>query len=207
MHIRIKEIFDSLFERYPILNHSRGSIYGAYDLLADCYTNGGKVLVCGNGGSAADALHIVGELMKSFVLPRKLPPKERVFSNHLNENLQMTLPAISLVNDISLMTAYANDNDGDLIFAQQVFGYGKPNDVLFILSTSGNSQNCLYAAEVAQGIGMKVLTLTGESGGRLAPLSDVAVCVQETETFKIQELHLPVYHAICLALEECFFGV
>ncbi|MDR2590980.1 MAG: SIS domain-containing protein [Oscillospiraceae bacterium] len=206
MRLATKEIFGSLFERYPTLISIKEKIHSAFNKLVNCYEKDGKVLICGNGGSSADSLHIVGELMKSFNLPRKLTEDERVFSDYLNENLQRTLPAISLVNNVSLITAYINDADSELIFAQQVFGYGKNVDVLIAISTTGNSANILYAAEVAKAKGLKVISLTGLCGGKLAPLSDIVINVPETETYKIQELHVPIYHALCLALEEHFFG-
>lgn len=170
------------------------------------------MLVCGNGGSAADALHIVGELMKAFVCPRKVTAawQEKLsacpHSKYITENLQMALPAVSLVSEAGLLTAYANDVAPDMNFAQQVFGQGQAGDVLIAISTSGNSANVLYAAEVARAMGITVVALTGRSGGKLRELADVLINVPEDETFKIQELHLPVYHALCLAVEAEFYG-
>ena len=170
--------------------------------------------MCGNGGSASDALHIVGELMKSFVLPRRLDEAAcqaiKAVSGEdgdlLCQNLQGALPAIALVNETSLTTAYSNDVAPDMIFAQQVFGYGNAGDVLLGISTSGNSRNVVLAAKVARAKGVGVISLTGETGGALRALSDVTVAVPERETYRVQELHLPVYHALCLILEEEFFG-
>ncbi|WP_347561828.1 SIS domain-containing protein [Clostridium sp. E02] len=204
---------DELIERYPVLSGIRNQITTAYEILAECYENGGTLLLAGNGGSAADAEHIVGELMKGFVKPRKL---EASFQEELKkadvtdgsllaEKLQRGLPAIALTGHPSLSTAYLNDVDGTMIFAQQTLGYGKKGDVLLGISTSGNSQNVRYAMTVAKALGMKTIGLSGRDGGRMKEMADVTVIVPETETFKIQELHLPVYHALCLMLEERFF--
>jgi D-sedoheptulose 7-phosphate isomerase len=212
MKNKTQEILNTLFERYPKLEKSGKEIIDAFHILLESYGNNGKLLVCGNGGSAADSLHIVGELMKGFELKRPLSPElaadfEKLEDGkYLKEHLQMTLPAISLVNESGLTTAVANDTAGEMIFAQQVLGYGLPGDVFLGISTSGNSKNVVYAAEVAKVRGMKVLGLTGASGGRLKKLCDSCICVDETETFKVQELHLPVYHALCLALEFEIFG-
>jgi D-sedoheptulose 7-phosphate isomerase len=204
----------SLKTRYPVLAEISQEIISAAKILINCYKSGGKLLVCGNGGSAADSEHIVGELMKSFVLERPLNsetesalklqyPKD---ADYLINNLQRALPAIALVSHTSLSTAFSNDNAPDLVFAQQVLGYGQKGDVLLAISTSGNSKNCVYAAEIANVKGLKVISLTGKGGGKLKPLSDVCLAVPETETYKIQELHLPLYHALCLCLEEEFYG-
>jgi len=206
MEQKTKDILTALFESHSLLSGINDSISQAYHTIAKCYMNNGKVLVCGNGGSAADAQHIVGELMKSFVLPRKLPTEDQIYTEYLNSKLQRALPAISLVNEVSLMTAFANDTDSSLVFAQQVHGYGEAGDVLLALSTSGNSENILYAAEVAKAKKMKVVSFSGQDGGKLKALSDVSICVPETETYKIQELHLPIYHALCMAVENEFFG-
>ena len=201
-----------LIERYPVLSACENEIAEAISILIDCYQKGGKLLVCGNGGSAADSLHIVGELMKGFVKQRRLPPqmKEQLcrVSAHgefLYQNLQGALPAISLVNEVSLQTAYANDVAPVLNFAQQVWGQGNAGDVLIGITTSGNSENVIYAAEVARAKGMKVVALTGRGGGKMSACSDVVIAVPEKETYKVQELHLPIYHAICIALENAFF--
>lgn len=205
---------DNLITRYPALKACEMDIVAAYEILETCFNEGNKLLVAGNGGSAADALHIVGELMKGFVLARKLSKelceaidKKSTHAEYLKSNLQMALPAIALVGEIGLTTAYSNDMAPDLAFAQQVLGYGKPSDVFLGISTSGNSKNIIYAAEVAEAIGMKVIGLTGETGGEIKSLTDVCIKVPEKETYKIQELHLPIYHALCLELEEHFFGI
>lgn len=203
-----------LEQRYPALHACMPDVEKAAGLLVSCYENGGKVLVGGNGGSAADSLHIVGELMKGFVLPRALGQdiQEKLRSacpdmaQYCIENLQMALPAISLVSEAGLTTAYANDQAPDLAFAQQVLGHGKPGDIFWGISTSGNSANVVYAAGVARAKGMKVLGLAGETGGKLAALCDVCIRVPSRETFRIQEYHLPIYHALCLCVEEEFFG-
>ena len=198
---------DDLVARVPQLAECAGSVRRAFDSLLECYRGGGKVLTCGNGGSAADAEHIVGELMKSFRLRRGLP--EDVVEKlppEMAEKLEGALPAVSLVSMSGIMTAFANDVDWETAFAQQVLGLGCPGDVLIALSTSGNSANCVAAAQVAHAKGMKVVALTGASGGRLAALADVAICVPETETYLVQELHLPVYHALCAAVEASVFG-
>ena len=208
MKEKVTSIFDNLIARYPALEGCRGDIEKATEIMAESFRAGGRLLVCGNGGSASDAQHIVGELMKSFVLPRKLPDamREKLGDDYLSDNLQGALPAVSLIGEAALSTAYANDCAPDLAFAQQVLGLGREGDVLLGISTSGNSKNVVYAAKVAKAQGMKVIMLTGAGGGKCAGLADAAVCVPEKETYKVQEYHLPVYHAMCLALEEEFFG-
>ena len=209
----IKLIFEELFQRYPVLESCRSEIWEAFAILKESYSNDGKLLVAGNGGSAADSEHIVGELMKGFVKPRKLSEefvsKLKTVDEHmgaeLGEKLQGALPAIALVDHVALSTAYLNDVDPLLGFAQQINGYGDDGDVFLAISTSGNSKNILYACTIAKAKGMKVVGLTGKDGGRLKDMSDVAIVVPENETFKIQELHLPVYHCLCLMLEETFF--
>ena len=211
----VRNQLNILLERHPVLAVCKESIESAYEILATCYENGGKLLVAGNGGSAADAEHIVGELMKGFVKPRKLPKEyaDRLISVNpelgktLAENLQGALPAIALDGHPGLSTAYQNDCEPLLCFAQQVNGFGKTGDVFLGISTSGNSKNVLYAAVTAKAKGMKVIGLTGVKESKLTALSDVCIRVPETETYKIQELHLPVYHALCLMVEERFFGV
>lgn len=216
MEIQIEKHLDLLIRRYPVLSVCREDIAKAYDILETCFTGGNKLLVAGNGGSCADAEHIVGELMKGFKLPRKcteefadkLRAVDPIRGKELAEKLQGGLPAIALNGHQGLNTAYINDveNGGLLMYAQQVNGYGKAGDVFLGISTSGNSKNVMYAAVVAKAKGMKVLGLTGSKGGQLAEIADVAIKVPETETYMIQELHLPVYHALCLLLEEKFFG-
>lgn len=192
-----------LFERYPQLNICTKDIEKALALMVDTYKNGGKILVCGNGGSASDADHIVGELMKGFLKDRKVTD-ERV-PQELREKLQGALPAISLCAHTSLMTATMNDNDADMIFAQQVYGYANENDLLIALSTSGNSKNVVNAVKVAKALGVKTIALTGETGGILKEMADVAICAPSTETYKIQEYHLPIYHYLCARIEKEFF--
>ena len=207
----MKEL-NGLVMRYPALEECRESIAAAVALLENAFRAGGKLLVCGNGGSASDALHIVGELMKGFVLPRALSEGEKAALRAAGDDgtlachLQGALPAVAIGVETALQTAYANDAEPRLAFAQQVYGLGKEGDVLLAISTSGNSQNCIHAAVAARAKGMKVISLTGMGGGRLAPLSDVCIAVPEKETYKVQEYHLPIYHAMCLALERRFFG-
>lgn len=206
-------ILNELIERYPQLEECREYIDAAFLILKESFASGGKLLVAGNGGSAADSEHIVGELMKGFVKQRPLcdSAKEKILSidaekgEDLCRNLQQALPAIALTGHPALSTAYLNDVDGTLGFAQQVNGYGTAKDVFWGITTSGNSQNILSAAIVAKAKGMKVIALTGRDGGKIKALSDVAIIVPEKETFKIQELHLPVYHTLCLMLEDFFF--
>jgi D-sedoheptulose 7-phosphate isomerase len=205
---------DTLIERYPSLVACREQIISAYNILEEAYSDGRKLLVAGNGGSASDSEHIVGELMKEFKLKRKIYSAqiERLMQidsemgTVLAEHLQGSLPAISLVGEPSLTTAFMNDAVPVLIFAQQVNGLGRAGDVFLGISTSGNSKNVLYAAVAAKSKGLKVIGLTGEKENRLMEFADVCIRVPETETYKIQELHLPVYHCLCLMLEERFFG-
>ena len=205
---------DTLIERIPRLLGCRQDINDAYVLLKKAYSNNRKLLVCGNGGSASDSEHIVGELMKEFRLKRKVYVNQAEamkaidpeMGQILAENLQGALPAICLTGHSALTTAFMNDANADLIFAQQVNGYGKPNDVFLGISTSGNSRNVLYAAITAKSKGLSVIGLTGEAESRLSEIADVCIRVPETETYKIQELHVPVYHCLCLMLEEYFFG-
>lgn len=203
-----------LITRYPILEPLKDDIVKAYLILEECYENDGKLLVAGNGGSAADSEHIAGELMKRFRMPR---PVSREFADRLREvdgkrgcalaqNLERSLMAIPLVAHEALTTAYINDVDGLGVFAQQLFGFGRCGDVFLGISTSGNSENIISATVVARALGIKVIGLTGASGGELARVADVSIVVPETETYMIQELHLPVYHCLCLMLEEHFFG-
>lgn len=204
---------DDLINRYPKLEVCRQSIGEAFEMLAESYRNDGKLLIAGNGGSASDAEHIVGELMKSFVLPRNLKQEyadkliavDSCMGAELAVKLQEALPAIALANHIALSTAYLNDVDPLLGFAQQVYGYGREKDVFLGITTSGNSKNILYAAVTAKAKGMKVIALTGKDGGKVKDISDVRIIVPEDETFKIQELHLPIYHCLCLMLEREFY--
>ena len=204
---------DLLVERYPSLKSAKNDIVAAYLLLEESYERGGKLLVAGNGGSAADAEHIVGELMKGFKLPRKpeadfaekLVAENQELGSVLAENLQGALPAIALDGHLALSTAYMNDCEPLLCFAQQVNGYGKAGDVFLGISTSGNSKNVLFAAITAHAKGLKVIGLTGAKDSTLKDMSDVCIKVPQTETYMIQELHLPIYHCLCLMLEDRFF--
>ena len=211
---RLMRHIDLLVERYPSLESARNDIVAAYLLLEESYENGGKLLVAGNGGSAADAEHIVGELMKGFKLPRKpeadfaekLVAENQELGAVLAENLQGALPAIALDGHPALSTAYMNDCEPLLCFAQQVNGYGKSGDVFLGISTSGNSKNVLFAATTAHAKGMKVIGLTGAKDSKLKDMSDVCIKAPQTETYMIQELHLPIYHCLCLMLEDKFFA-
>ncbi len=205
--------FETLFTRYPALAGERDSVRAMYDTLCDTYKNGGKLLVCGNGGSCADAEHIVGELMKCFLIKRKIPDAVAENLSAFGEDgealcakLEGALPAISLCGHPALTTAYLNDTEPTMTFAQGVLGLGRPGDVLLAISTSGNSKNCVYAAQVARAVGMRVLALTGAKDSRLSATADVTVRAPETETFKIQEYHLPIYHTLCAMLEAEFFS-
>ena len=206
---------ETLISRYPSLACCKDAIQQAYDILKQAYTEKRKLLVCGNGGSASDSEHIVGELMKEFKLKRKVFKDQAEAMKRIDpelgvvlaKHLQGALPAITLTGHSSLTTAFMNDSNPELIFAQQVNGYGKAGDVLLGISTSGNSHNVLYAAVTAKAKGLKVIGLTGQKDCRLAKLADVCIQVPETETYKIQELHLPVYHCLCMMLEEHFFEV
>ena len=205
---------ERLMKRYPQLVGCREAITETYQVLEESFRNGGKLLICGNGGSAADSDHIVGELMKGFVkrrpvsaeLAEALKQTDPERGEELAKKLQGGLPAIALTNHAALSSAFANDVDGMLSYAQQVNGYGKAGDVFLGISTSGNSENVMYAAVTAKAKGLKVVGLTGKTGGKLAKLADVAIIVPEQETYKIQELHLPIYHALCLMLEDRFYA-
>lgn len=211
---KLKKHVELLISRYPVLECCEDSIIRAYFMLEESYAAGHKLLVAGNGGSAADSEHIVGELMKGFKLARKLDEaisqklinESEELGKTLAENLQGALPAISLDGHPALSTAYMNDCEPLLCFAQQVNGYGAEGDVFLGISTSGNSKNILYAAVTAHAKGMKVIGLTGAKDSKLDVLSDVCIKVPQTETYMIQELHLPVYHCLCLMLEDRFFG-
>lgn len=200
---------EELVTRYPSLIPLAGDIQKAFDLMLRCTKNGGTILVCGNGGNAADADHIVGELMKSFVKKRHLPKEfgdklaaiDPEYGALLANTLEGTIRAFNLTTHNALTTAYANDRDPDLVFAQQVNGFGQQGDVLLAMSTSGNSKNVVMASIVAKAKGMFVISMTGMKPSRLDSFSDVALKMPETETFKVQELDLPVYHCLCLMLE------
>ena len=215
LDMRLHKHIDLLVSRYPVLESIKQEIIDAYLVFENCYINGGKLLIAGNGGSAADAEHIAGELMKRFKLPR---PVSEEFANKLKaidadrgemlaKNLECPLMAIPLVALEALSTAYINDVDGLTVFAQQLLGFGRAGDVFLGISTSGNSENVMRATVVARALGMKVVGLTGANGGKLAEVADVVVKVPEVETYMIQELHLPIYHCWCLMLEDKFFGL
>lgn len=211
---RIQAHVDLLVERYPKLECVMQDIIDAYRLIEECYEHDGKLLIAGNGGSAADSEHIAGELMKRFKTPRPVPAAfaEKLIAidpergKALAKNLERGLMAIPLVAHEALTTAYINDVDGLGVFAQQLYGFGRAGDVFLGISTSGNSKNVVSATVVARALGIKVIALTGALGGELANVADVAIRVPETETYMIQELHLPVYHCLCIMLEERFFG-
>lgn len=211
---KISVHLELLVERYPVLQSCKQDILNAYSVLENAYIQGNKLLVAGNGGSAADSEHIVGELMKGFKLSRKpeysfrkaLIKEDEELGTILADNLQGALPAIALDGHPALATAYMNDCAPLLCFAQQVNGYGKSGDVFLGISTSGNSQNILYAATTAHAKGLKVIGLTGKKDSKLSKKADICIQVPQIETYMIQELHLPVYHCLCLMLEERFFG-
>lgn len=214
LEARLEKHIDLLIERYPILEECRQSLIDAYLIMEEAYEGDHKLLIAGNGGSAADSEHIAGELMKRFKTPRPVTPEmaeklkaiDPVRGADLAKNLERGLMAIPLVAHEALSTAYINDVDGLGVFAQQLFGFGRSGDVFLGISTSGNSKNVMSATVVARALGIKVIGLTGAKGGELASVADVAVKVPETETYMIQELHLPVYHCWCLMLEDKFFG-
>lgn len=193
----------NLYERYPVLMQCSSDIEKALDLMCSVYKSKGKILVCGNGGSAADSEHIVGELMKGFM--HKRPVKDERIPEHLRKNLQGALPAISLPSQSAILSAFINDVEPDMMYAQLVYGYARGNDLVIGLSTSGNSKNVVNAMEVAKCVGAKTLALTGEKESRLSEICDVTVRVPETETYKVQELHLPVYHFLCAQTEQFMF--
>lgn len=207
-------MFNELISRYPSLSACAEQIKAADSIIIDTYENGGKLMVCGNGGSCADSEHIVGELMKGFLSMR---PLDDVYKSELKainpeldddmlSKLQGALPAIALTGHNGLSTAFLNDVDPSLTFAQQLFGLGNCGDVFVGITTSGNSGNVCKAAQLAKALGIKVIGLTGEKGGKLKEIADVCICVPETETFKVQELHLPIYHYLCASAEKHFFG-
>lgn len=202
-------IFHELFQRYPSLEECRDDIYSAFTAMSVCFKNGGKVLCCGNGGSAADCDHFAGELLKGFLKKRPLSDEEKQKFNNgfIADNLQKGLPVISLCTHSALMTAFENDVIPSLVFAQQVYAYAQKNDVLFCLSTSGNSENVVYAAQTAKASGITAIAITGEKESKLSEICDICIRLPETETYKIQELTLPVYHCIAAMLEDYFFEI
>ena len=205
---------EQLISTYPELEACALDIQAAFEILRTCYRDGGKVLTCGNGGSAADAEHIVGELMKGYLLKRPIPAEMRLKlasisqqdGDYLANHLQGALPAISLVSQTSLLSAIANDTAADMGYAQQVYAYGREGDALIGLSTSGNSRNVIYAMQVARALGLHTIGLTGPTGGALKPLCDICICVPGESTPVIQERHLPIFHVLCAMLEEEFFA-
>jgi D-sedoheptulose 7-phosphate isomerase len=203
----VRNFFAECFERYPKLKLCEGDIFKSCNLLERAFVSGKKLLLCGNGGSASDCGHIAGELLKGFRSRRPITGDfRRSVGDSIANNLQGALPAISLPDMVAINTAYANDCDPEYNFAQLVYGLGVLEDVLLAISTSGNAKNVNLAAIVAKGKGMAVFGLTGESGGSLAEKCDVCIRVPERETFRVQELHLPIYHSICLTLEQRIFG-
>lgn len=214
MEKRLEKHINILLDRYPVLDACKRDIVAAYEILEECYMNDHKLLIAGNGGSATDSEHIAGELMKRFRILRPVPTDfaeklkeiDSVRGECLAKNLERGLMAIPLVAHEALTTAYINDVDGLGVFAQQLYGFGRLGDVFLGISTSGNSKNVMSATVVARALGIKVIGLTGAKGGELADVADVAIKVPETETYMIQELHLPIYHCLCLMLEDKFFG-
>lgn len=207
-------MLNELVTRYPALEDRKDVIYSAAQKLIECFKNGGKLLICGNGGSCADGEHIVGELMKGFLEKRPISDEKKaemkanspdIPDSYLN-SLQLALPAIALPSLTALNSAFCNDVDPELIYAQPLMGLGRPGDILLGISTSGNSKNVYAAALTAKALGLTVIGLTGALGGKLADIADICIKVPETETFKIQELHLPVYHYLCAAVESEFYG-
>lgn len=205
---------NDVFERYKCLEVCHKSMEKGVEMMCETYRTGGKILVCGNGGSCADSEHIVGELMKSFVLPRKMPDSDVAkFQNVLGEEaekfntyLQRGVPAFSLCSQSGVMTAYNNDVNADMVYAQLFYASAKENDLLIGISTSGNSKNVVNAVKVAKAMGIKSLCLTGEKECEIDKYADCVIKVPETDTYKIQELHLPVYHYLCLSTEKKLFG-
>ncbi len=212
MKQKVEKILNDLFRNYPVLSTCKNDVKSMYEILKTTYKKGGKILVCGNGGSAADCEHIVGELMKGFKLPRSLvngdiaPFLQYDEGMGIAKGLQKCLPAISLVSHTGLMTAFLNDCDPDLVFAQQVYGYMNECDTLIALSTSGNSKNVVNAVITAKAKSGRAVAITGETGGKLFSLCDATIKMPSSDTARIQEYTLPVYHTLCAMLEEEFFG-
>jgi len=210
---QVENIYKDLFSNYPALIECKEDILLSFQLIRDCYNQKGKLLICGNGGSAADSEHIVGELLKGFLRQRrvneqflnKLVNLFPIDGLELGKKIQEALPAISLTGQSAFSTAFSNDVSPDTVFAQQVYALGLEQDILLAISTTGNSTNVINAVKISRAIGMKSIGLTGQEGGEMRKLCDVAICVPGTQTFRIQELHLPVYHALCAMLEAEFF--
>ncbi len=208
----VKMIFEELFERYGQLDACRDSIMAAYLAIEETYKCGGTLFTCGNGGSCSDSEHIVGELLKSFKFKRAIPAaladKLSAMGDEgkaLASTLEGSLPAISLCGHPALTTAFLNDTEPTMTFAQQLLGLGKAGDTVVVISTSGNSKNCIYAATLAKAMGIRTIAMTGEKDSKLSGLCDITIKAPESETFKIQEYHLPIYHALCAMTEESFF--
>lgn len=207
-----KKIYEELFDRYPSLSGIKENVLKAFEAIKLAYEQGGSLYCAGNGGSSSDCEHIVGELLKSFKKRRAVDEKTANNLSSYGEDgeyilskLEGSLPATSLISQTGILTAFANDKSWDTAIAQQLYGLGKQGDCLVVLSTSGNSKNCVYAVLVAKAKGIKTIAFTGVAGGKLKDICDVAICVPEMETYKVQELHLPVYHCLCAMLEEEFF--
>lgn len=206
-------MLNELLKRYPCLESVRDNIVKSEDTLITGFKNGNKLLICGNGGSCADCEHMVGELMKGFLskrpLSREQKAKMKANCSEIDDKylslLQRAVPAISLTSFTALNTAFCNDVEPELVFAQGLMGLGKKDDILLCISTSGNSKNVVAAALTAKALGLKTIGLTGKAGGRLKSICDICICVPETETFKVQELHLPVYHYLCARVEKAIF--
>lgn len=212
MDSNIEKTLNDMINKYKELSACRKDISDAFELMKKCYNGGHKILICGNGGSASDAEHIVGELMKGFKDPRKLSAgKREILANlyddgkYLADNLQEALPAISLVGSISLSTAFANDVAADMVFAQQVYGLGNKGDLVIGISTSGNSGSVINALKIAGAFGMRTIGLTGNRNGAMQKFCDISIKVPQSETYLVQELHLPVYHTLCAMIEQEFF--
>ena len=203
------EILEKTISNHPALTECREEIVRAYDILMSCYKSGGMVLICGNGGSAADSEHIVGEFMKGFLKKRPLPAldKDLISDENLSENMQGALPAVSLVSQTSIATAFMNDVEPDMIFAQQVYGYKNEKNVLIAITTSGNSKNIINAVKIANAFKMNSIGMTGEAGGELKDICTVTIKAPAKETYRVQEYHLPIYHALCAMVESEFFEV
>ena len=206
-------MLNELLSRYPQLTSCKEDIENAVKLIINCYEKGGKLILCGNGGSCADCDHIVGELMKGFLKIRPLSEEQKaemknncdLVDDKLLSKLQGGLPAISLPSITALNSAFCNDVDPELMYAQPLMSLANNNDILIGLSTSGNSKNVYGAVKVAKALGIKVIGLTGATGGKLKGVADICIKAPETETFKIQELHLPIYHYLCAKVEEHFW--
>ncbi len=213
MNEQSKNILKKMIRDTPALEVCRADIIKAFDIIRDCYKNKGKLLICGNGGSASDSEHIVGELMKGFVLKRPVNTSQRKVlekafpddAGYLANNLQGALPAISLVSQCAITSAFINDVAPDMVYAQQVYGYINKGDVILGLSTSGNSENIINAIKVGKAFGAKIISMTGRDGGQLKDICDVSLISPAQETYRIQEYHLMMYHALCAMIEAAFF--